>query len=116
MVELTLRIISLTLRLHTALISCSCFLSYRGLRSQTSSLALLSILLLFYLLFFFIHFFIEVLVMIVSIEKFFEFFLVQQLHILLDLVTIIIFPLAVCVVRIEIVFVWRNEGSLHAMI
>ena len=106
----------MTLRLHTAFISCSCFLTDSCLGSETASLALLSILLLFDFLLFFVHFFVKVFIVVVSIEKFFEFLLVQQLHVLLDLVTVVIFPFAVCIVRIEVIFIWRNEWRLHSMI
>jgi len=73
-------------------------------------------LICFDFLLFLIHFFVKVLVVVVSIEKFFEFFLIQQLHVLLDLVTIVILPLAISVIGIEIVFEGRDEWRIHSMI
>ena len=106
----------MALRLHTALIPRSSFLTDSCLSSETASLALLSILLLFDFLLFFVHFFVKVFVVVVSIEKFFEFLLVQQLHVLLNLVTVVIFPLAVGVVGVEVVLVGRDEWRLHFMV
>ena len=67
-------------------------------------------------LLFFIHFVVEVLIVIVSIEKFFEFFLIQQLHVLLDLITVIVFPVTVGVVGVEVVLNGRIEWRSHSMI
>ena len=76
----------------------------------------MSILLLFDFLLFFVHFFVKVFIVVESIEKFFEFLLVQQLHVLLDLVTVVIFPLAVGVIGIKVVLIGRDEWRLHFMI
>lgn len=53
---------------------------------------------------------VEVLIMVVPLEILFEFFLVQQLHVCLNLLVILILPVRICVIRIEVVLVWRNEG------
>lgn len=116
LIKLALRVIALALRFHTAIVADTGFLSDGGLSTEGPSLTLLSILLLFNLQFFLVHFFIKVLVMVITIEKFFEFLLVQQLHILLDLVTVVVLPLAVRVVRVEVVFVRWNERRGHPMV
>lgn len=53
---------------------------------------------------------IEVLIMVVPLEILFEFFLIQQLHVCLNLLVILILPVRICVIRIEVVLVGRNEG------
>ena len=78
LVELALRVVALALRLHAALVSLAgTWLTHGSLSAQAPCLALLPILLLLDFLLFFIHFVVEVLIVIVSIEKFFEFFLIQ---------------------------------------
>lgn len=86
------------------------------LRTQAPRLALLSSRLLFNLESLFVHFFVEVLVVIIPIEQFFEFFLVKKLHILLDLVAIIVFPFTVCVVGVKIIFDRGVEWSWHSTV
>ena len=54
--------------------------------------------------------------MVIPTEQFFEFLLIQQLHILLYLVAVIVLPLAVCVICIKVVLVGWDEGSDHSML
>lgn len=54
--------------------------------------------------------------MIVSIECFLEYFLVQKLHMLLNLLTILIAPFSVSVSGIEVVSLGRNEGRCEPLV
>lgn len=60
---------------------------------------------------------VEVLIMIVALEVLLEFVLIQELHVCLDLLVVLILPLCVRVVGIKVIFIWWNEGrgirSLH---
>ena len=71
------------------------------------------------LLFFFQHFLIEILivvVMIVSGKKGDYILFVKELHILLDLFTVLIFPLTVCIICIEVISIWWNEWGLKLLV
>lgn len=63
---------------------------------------------------------VEVLVMVVAFEILFELVLVQQLHVRLYLLIVLIFPVSVRVICVEIVLVGRNERrwvlTLHQII
>lgn len=61
--------------------------------------------------FLFKHFFVEILVMIVSIECLLKYLLVQKLHMLLDLLTVLVAPFSVGVSCVEVVSLGRNERS-----
>jgi hypothetical protein len=64
---------------------------------------------LHHFLLFFQHLFVKVLVVVVSQKSFLNVFLVKQLHVLLNLLAVLVFPLAVGVVGIEVVLVWWDE-------
>jgi hypothetical protein len=42
-------------------------------------------------------------------------FLVQELHILLNLFAILVLPLTVCVICVEVVFIWRDKWRLEPL-
>lgn len=109
-------LVALALRIHTAFIPQASFLAHSGLSTETSGLALLPRWLLLDLESLLVHLFVEVLIMIVPIKKFLEFLLVQKLHILLDLITVVVLPLAIGVVGIKVVFVGRDEWCRHPVI
>jgi hypothetical protein len=66
--------------------------------------------------FFLEHFVVEILVMIIPSKCLLDILLVQKEHILLDLFAILVFPLAVGIVGIEVVFIWRDKGSFHFLV
>lgn len=67
------------------------------------------------LLLFIEHLLVEILVMVVTCKGFLDVLLVQKLHVLLNLLTVLVLPLAVGVVGIEVVGVWRYEWSLESL-
>lgn len=97
--------IILTLGIYTTLIPVSNAL---GIHSRLVPLILL-IGLLEDSFFLFIHLIVEILVMVVPCECLLHILLVEQKHVLLDLFAILIFPLAVCVVCIEVVGIGRDK-------
>ena len=61
------------------------------------------------------HFFIKVFIMIVSGKCFLNIFLIKKLHVLLYLLTILIFPFTIGVVCIKIVSIWWDKWSLKSL-
>ena len=61
------------------------------------------------------HLFVEVFVVVVAEEGLLDVLLVQQLHVLLDLLTVLVLPLGVGVVRVKVVLVWRDKWGLEAL-
>jgi len=55
------------------------------------------------LLLFLNHFFVEVLVVVVTVEGLLNIVLVQQVHVLLNLLTVVILPLTICVLCVEVI-------------
>lgn len=68
-----------------------------------------------YLLFLVEHFFVEILVVVVASEGLLHVLLIEELHVLLNLLTILVLPLAIGVVGIEVVGVGRNEWSFKSL-
>jgi hypothetical protein len=54
--------------------------------------------------------------MIIPSKCLLDILLVQKEHILLDLFAILVFPLAVGIVGIEVVFIGRDKGSFHFLV
>jgi len=62
------------------------------------------------------HLFVEVLVVVVAREGLLHVLLVQQEHVLLDLLAILVLPLPVGVVGVEVVLVGRDERRLKPLV
>ena len=67
------------------------------------------------LLLFIKHLLVEILVMVVTCKGFLDVLLVQKLHVLLNLLTVLVLPLVLGVVGIEGVGVWRDAWSLKSL-
>lgn len=104
--------IILTLGVDTAFVSVACAL---GIDSGLVPLILLTPLLEdpSFLL---VHFVVEILVVVVASECLLHILLVEQQHVLLDLLAVLVLPFAVCVVRIEIISVGRDKWGLKSLV
>ena len=59
---------------------------------------------------------IEILVVVIPVKRLLEDLLVEQLHVLLDLLAVLVPPLAVRVRGIKVVRIGRNEWSLNSLV